>query len=213
MVIPDISQFQGPVNWDSIQRAYDSDAIGGVIIRAGWGVGGRDTQFQRNWAEAKSRNIRRWAYWFCYPSYNSAQAEANDFNSVVGPLQPGEGMAGDFENDPGALGWPSNGLDWAREFLTVTGGPNYIPGFYGSPSFLQAHNLASLADTWWMWIADWFASTPNTLGKKASLWQYTDCVGGQYSSAKGGCFADRNVWRNSSRVVSRCISYAVGETG
>lgn len=171
MPIADISQWQGNVNWDAL-AASNPEA---VIIRAGWGVGGRDTQFQSNWSQAKARGIKRIAYWFCYPAYNSPQAEANDFNAVVGPLGPGEGMAGDFENDPGALAWPSNGLGWAQQFLTTTGGPNYIPGFYGSPSFLESHNLVSLADTWWLWIADWYVDSPNTMGKQGSLWQYTDC--------------------------------------
>lgn len=171
-MIVDLSQFQGAVDWDAL--ASTNPEL--VIIRAGFGVGGRDAQFSVNWSQAKQRGIKRIAYWFCYPAYNSPQAEAADFNSVVGPLEPGEGMAGDFENDPNARAWPANGLSWAEQFLTEVGGPDYIPGFYGAPSFLAQHSLASLADTWWMWIADWFVQAPDTLGKKASLWQFTDCA-------------------------------------
>lgn len=172
-MIVDISQFQGTIDWDALGSTNPE----AVIIRAGFGVGGRDTQFNRNWQEAKNRGIKRIAYWFCYPAYNTAQAEAAAFNSVVGlPLAADEGMAGDFENDPGAQPWPQNAYSWGEEFLSLVGGPNYIPGFYGAPSFLQSHSLAGLADTWWMWIADWAVQTPNTLGKKASLWQFTDCA-------------------------------------
>jgi len=169
--VPDVSEHNGVVDWDRLAAA-GPDA---VIIRAGFGTVRADLQFARNWAEARRVGLRRIAYWFCYPAYNAAAAEAEMARSVV-PLLPGDGLMGDFENDPNARPWPSNGLAWAESFLLAWAPAGYDPLWYASPAFIREHGLAGLSPHFPLCLAQWGVSTPDTMGLRTLLWQYTDCA-------------------------------------
>lgn len=109
----DISTHQGTVNWDIIKRDVQF-----VIVRAGYGGGGVDGQFGRNWSEARRLGIPRMAYFFAYPGRSSGRAQAEEFYARVGSLQAGESVALDME-DEAAYGRVLNSSDvqWAKEFL------------------------------------------------------------------------------------------------
>lgn len=178
---PDLSEFNDPpyrsswVDWDVLAQAYRAGLISGVAIRAGFGTVRADHSFARNQAAGRARGIPLVYYWFNYPGYNTAAAEAVIFNATVGPLGPGEAMMADFENDPGAIGWPTGAaaLAWGREFLTLIEAPQNATWWYCSTSFVGPFGLASLADTW-AWVeAEYGVSSPNTLGLSPMGWQET----------------------------------------
>ena len=178
---PDISEFNDPpyrptaVDWDALELAYRQGLIAGVMMRAGFGTVRADRSFARNQAEARKRAIPNIPYWFNYPAYNTAAAEAAMFNATVGPLGPAEAQLADAENDPGALGWPSGAaaLAWLTEFLTLLQAPRNATLWYCSTSFVGPFDLASLAQTWGWVEAEYGVAAPDTLGLNPMGWQQT----------------------------------------
>ena len=74
--IPDVSFWQGEIDWDLMRSKTDS-----IIIRGGQNVW-PDAQFERNWSEAKKRGMKRGIYWF-YDDRVSPGAQAEKLNSLV----------------------------------------------------------------------------------------------------------------------------------
>lgn len=170
--VPDLSEFNGAVDMGAVKRA----GAAGVILRAGFGTSREDHAWRTNRANAEAAGLAWCAYWVNYPSYNSPAAEAAMFNSVVGPLPVGCGMASDCENDPGARPWPTGSAarDWLAAFLTACGPADYPPPWYCSTSFVGPHQLGPLASTWPWWEAAYGVSAPDELGMAPRLWQETD---------------------------------------
>lgn len=174
---PDISQFQGQVDWDQLAAAHQAGTIAGVMIRAGFGSSGVDAQFQANQQGARSRGIPAMYYLFCYPAYASAGDHATHFNNLVGGLQPNEAMCGDFEDDPGALPFPRGqaGLQWCEQFLSLLETPLNATWAYSYPSLISEVGLQPLWATWPFWLAD-YSVTPDAVFDFAMARQYTDCA-------------------------------------
>lgn len=114
----DISRHQGAVDWDKIEAAVKRGEIGFVSVRAGYGGGGVDDQFKRNWSELRKRGIPRNAYFFAYPGRSFGVVQAQDFYNIVGPLQAGESVMLDMEGDPTyGRHLVSSDVQWALDFL------------------------------------------------------------------------------------------------
>lgn len=110
----DISRHQGAVNLDAIKNDKN---ISFVIVRAGYG-GGSDDQLIRNRDGLRARGVPLGFYFFAYPGRSSGRTQAEEFAKAVGPLQPGEFVALDIENEPvyGRNLIPSD-VQWCVEFL------------------------------------------------------------------------------------------------
>lgn len=182
---PDVSEFNGPVDWDALGAAYRAGQVSAVAIRAGFGTVRADRQFGANQAGARAQGIPAVYYWFCYPAYNLPSAEAGLFNYVVGPLLPGEAQAADFEDDPGANPFPRGqaGLDWARAFLTALAAPQNATWWYTYPFLLGAVGLQPLIGAWPFWLAD-YSATPDSAFGSIIARQFTDCGS---TPGVGGC--------------------------
>lgn len=187
-MFPDISEFQGAVDWDTLQAAYRAGAIEAVAMRSSFGTVRADQQFVTNQQECRARGIPAIYYHFCYPTFNTPQAEAAFFNNVVGPLQANEAMVGDFEDD-GTNKFPRGmaGSDWAKAFLTAVAAPQNATWFYTYTSLYDQINLGVLAATWPFWWADYSARTDNPYGAIAR--QYTDA--GSTPGVSGSCDQSR----------------------
>lgn len=174
---PDLSEFNGTVDWDALEAAYRREGIVAVMIRAGFGTVRADRQFATNQREARKRGIPALYYWFTYPAYNTPAAEAEMFNRTVGPLQPREAMCGDFEDDPGALPFPrgATGLQWATDFLTLLEAPRNATWGYSYPYLISVVGLQALWATWPFWLAD-YSATPDSAFGYAIARQFTDCA-------------------------------------
>lgn len=97
----DVSRWQGAIDWSTV-RGY----AGFAIIKAGGSDGELyvDSQFYRNRDEARRFAIPRGYYY--YAGGGNPVQEAEHFASIVGPLQPGEVVAMDFEIDhPDPVGY------------------------------------------------------------------------------------------------------------
>ena len=75
--IPDVSYWQGIIDWDKMRAQTDA-----VIIRVGRGKT-QDTQFKRNWAEAKKRGMKRGLYVF----YEDTTSPANHAQMVYDSIR------------------------------------------------------------------------------------------------------------------------------
>lgn len=181
--VPDVSEFNGAVDMGAIKAA----GAAGVIIRSSFGTVRPDARWEENRAKADAAGLPWMAYHFAYPAYNTAASEAAFFNRVVGPLPAGRGMAGDFENDPGARPWPLGqaAYSWAVAFQTATGPADYVGPWYCSPSFVAPHDLAACASTWPWWEAEYGVAAPDTLGLAPVMWQETDR--GSVAGVSGAC--------------------------
>jgi hypothetical protein len=190
LMFPDISEHNGLVDWGAVEAGFRAGTIEAVAMRAGFGTVRTDGQFSRNQSECRARGIPAIYYWFCYPAYNSPTAEASMFNSVVGTLQRGEAMAGDFEDDPQARPFPRGqpGLDWAREFLMLLHAPRNASWWYTYPSLLAEVGLGPLIQTWPFWIAD-YGAAPDSSFNSSIARQFTDC--GSTPGVTGCCDQSR----------------------
>lgn len=160
-------------------------------MRAGFGTVRADAQFARNQAECRARGIPAIFYWFNYPSFNSPQAEAALFNAVVGPLQAGEAMMGDFEDDLPASTFPRGqaGVDWARAFLTALQTPQNASWWYTYPALFYAVGFDPLLGTWPFVLADYRTTPDPRLEAAAIALQFTDC--GATPGVTGCCDQNR----------------------
>jgi len=109
----DVSTHQGTLNWDQLKPHIDF-----AIVRAGYGGGGRDGQFARNWSELRRLGIPRMAYFYAYPGRSGGRAQAEEFFARVGQLQPGEGVALDIEDDTAyGRALVASDVQWCLDFL------------------------------------------------------------------------------------------------
>lgn len=173
----DISEFQGAPNWDTLNANSNF-----VMMRSCLGTLRQDKQFQRNRSEA--RRVQAAAgplgigyYHYAYPQYavNTPQAEANFFCDNVLPLQPGEVLALDFEEQ-----YAGDTVAWCLAFLqTVQGRAGVKPLLYLNQSQVSGHNWQPVINAGFgLWLAryDYSASAPApaTAWPVVAMRQWTD---------------------------------------
>lgn len=174
----DISRHQGSVNWDSIQSAVDF-----IILRAGYGGGGVDEQFARNWAEARRRGIPHQAYFYAYPGRSSGRAQAEEFHRIVGQLQGGESVSLDMEDDtaygraliPSDVQWALDFLNRCKELFGVK------PLIYMNSNVLGRYDWSPVKNgDFGLWLANYGSNNgqPNTPPSPGiwpfwAIWQFT----------------------------------------
>jgi GH25 family lysozyme M1 (1,4-beta-N-acetylmuramidase) len=187
-MFPDISEFQGAVDWNALGAAFQAGQIEAVSMRAGFGTVRADAQFARNQSECRARGIPAIYYWFTYFNVNTPEAEAAMFNATVGPLRSGEAMMGDFEDDgPNLFPRGQAGVDAARRFLTAVQAPQNATWFYTYTSLFTTVGLGPLLGTFPFVWADYSARTDNPFGAFAR--QFTDC--GSTPGVVGCCDQNR----------------------
>jgi lysozyme len=74
----DVSHYQGTIDWPAVAR----DGVAFAYIKATEGVDGRDSQFARNWRNARRAGIRVGAYHY-FVFCRSARAQARNFLAVA----------------------------------------------------------------------------------------------------------------------------------
>lgn len=180
---PDVSYYQGLINWDQMRAMTDA-----VIIRAGQNLY-LDTQFKRNWAEAKARGMIRGLYWF--------------YDGRADPLKQAEllaaSIAGDLPEMEVVVDWETNyggafeGLPNVVKFMQrieqlLPVKTMFYTGYYWFVNNSNALTHAAQYDflkTRPLWLA-WYTLDPSlVLVPKpwASLWLWqwgTPLVGAQY---------------------------------
>ena len=150
----DVSYAQGTVTWAKVKAA----GIAFAYARATQGLGIRDSQFARNWANIRAHGIMRGAYHFALPgtALEDAHQQAAWFVQAVqgaGGHQPGDlPPVLDLESNPHKLAAGAL-ADWALAWLAAVDaalGTHAI--IYGPCSFLSALPRGALAHRG-LWLA------------------------------------------------------------
>ena len=189
----DVSHWQATIDWDAVA----GDGIDFAFIRVSHGVGISDTEFDRNWAEARRVGVIRGAYQF-FSAGDDPVAQADLLvDAVGGSLEPGdlppvldvEGMS--VEGLPAAT-VVANMRTWlarVRERLGVT--PIVYSAKYfwrdvlGDPDFTEDP----------LWVAHYGVSCPDAPSPWTAwaFWQYSST--GRVAGISGNC--DRDVFNGS----------------
>lgn len=154
LTVPDVSEWQGDIDWVALGKAAPA-----VIVRALYGTTHVDTKWTQNLAGSRANT--QWRAFYAYLDQASDPvAAAKKFMSVVGPLQPGEGVILDLEEGSGdqrprRQAW----LD------TVTGGA--FEWTYSGLWFARQHLPGVAVD----WLAAYGQGEPTDAHR---LWQFTD---------------------------------------
>ena len=84
----DVSEYQGEIDWDLVQKFEENYPLDFVFIRATAGKDRQDAQFENNWNQAKNNKMIRGAYHYYRPNENSLE-QAQLFIETV-QLQKGD---------------------------------------------------------------------------------------------------------------------------
>lgn len=178
MKIVDVSQWQGVIDW-----ATAKPHIAGAILRAGYGKGRADAQFQRNAAECNRLGIPCGAYWFSYAtSPAEAEEEAKHLLEAVKPYKMELPLAFDFEYDSVANA-KNHGVNVTKELATrmvyafcetIEAGGYWCIN-YANPDFLSRYFSPDVPQRFGLWLAQWPGGVPDVNKKPrpdAQMWQW-----------------------------------------
>lgn len=162
LLVPDFSEWQGEVNWDTLIRG----GYPAAIIRAYNGQRA-DRQFARNRHDAHARGIRALGIYAYLGSGAPIERQAAAFVSLVGKLKPGEWPILDYE----ASGLQSADIrPWIDHVAGALHGSQ--PWLYTGEYLYRHQHLDKVTalPARRTWIAAYGAHEPD---EPHALWQYT----------------------------------------
>ncbi len=143
----DVSVYQGNIDYDQLRNAVDF-----VIIRSSYGNGYEDKYYKLNRQACHDRSICKGYYHYCYPQYNSAEAEAAWFLKTIGTPDEGDVLALDFEEhfaDP--VSWCKSWLDYVSQNTNGT-----KPVIYLNQSLMKAYDWSPVSSAGYgLWLAEY----------------------------------------------------------
>jgi len=162
LIIPDVSEFQGTVDW----RRLVAGGYPAAIVRAHNGARA-DAQWPRNRDQAHAAGIQALGLYQYVVADRDAAVQAGEFCDLVGSLRPGEWPVCDLE--VGAGDQAARARAW---YTTVAARLQHAEAveLYSGLAFYEAHGLAA-AGYPRVWLA---AYGPIEPGLPHELWQYTD---------------------------------------
>jgi lysozyme len=166
LLIPDVSNFQGQVDWPAVLA---SGRVGG-ICKATEGLGYVDRTFSANWNTLGALGAIRGAYHFARPD-NDPAGQAEKFLSVVKNWKADDLLVLDLEVGTGNL--DRFALGWLTQVETRTG---IKPWLYSYGPFIRAHLADRRLAGYPLWIAAYQPNPPPPAPPWTSwtLWQHTD---------------------------------------
>lgn len=170
----DVSEFQGEIDWAQVKAAGYQFAM----LRAGYGSGTTDTQFQRNAAECNRLGIPVGVYWFCYAlNPETAIREANACIRTVSSFQLEYPVCYDIEQatinyaaQNGVTITPELAVSIIDSFCSRVQDLGYYAMYYSNRNFLNTYSLSSLSGRYALWYA-YYNSQPD--GTDCGIWQYS----------------------------------------
>ncbi len=172
----DTASYQGVVDWN---QARDSGIVFG-IQKATEGIGYVAPNFAANWSGMKTAGVLRGTYDFGRPDQTDPTAEARNFLTTVGPLDPDDDLWIDLEWLYDANGHDITPVDegpWATAWTaTVESESGHEPGIYSSVAFMESHGLFIPAlQKYRLWLASYGGVKPVVPdGWKLVIWQDSD---------------------------------------
>lgn len=175
----DVSRWQGTVDWEKVKAG----GIEFAMLRAGYGQGNIDAQFERNASECARLGIPFGVYWFSYAyTEDMARREAQFCMDAAGKYRLEYPMAFDFEYDSvdyasekGVSVTKTLASAMARAFCEEVKSGGYYPMIYANPNYLAAYFDAEIPEEYDIWLAQWPRDPqPETEPEQAGgMWQYT----------------------------------------
>lgn len=175
----DVSKWQGAVDWEKVKEA----GVEFAMLRAGYGQGNIDPQFERNALECTRLGIPFGVYWFSY-AYTAEMAaqEAKFCMDAVAKYKLSYPMAFDFEYDSvdyasekGVAVTKQLASAMARAFCSAVKDGGYYPMIYANPNYLSAYFDSDIPKEYDIWLAKW-PSNPDPAQEPAQaggMWQYS----------------------------------------
>ncbi len=171
----DVSEFQGVIDWDAVKNSGYEFAM----IRAGYGSGTLDKQFNRNAKECNRIGLPFGVYWFCYAlSPELARQEAEACLNAISPYRLDFPICYDIEQ-PTINYARENGINVTRQLATefVESFCNrieeagYFAMFYSNRNFLDRYFDSELSKRYALWYA-YYSSCFD--GTNCGIWQFSD---------------------------------------
>lgn len=185
----DVSKWQGSVDWQAVK----DDGIEFAMLRAGYGQGNIDPQFERNASECTRLGIPFGVYWFSYAyTPEMARREAQFCVQAAAPYKLQYPAAFDFEYDSvdyaserGVAVTKSLASSLARAFCDEIEDSGLYPMVYANPNYLSAYFDSEIPEEFDIWLAQWprDPQLENEPALAGGMWQYTS--GGAVNGIKG----------------------------
>ena len=185
----DVSKWQGTIDWEKVKA-------GGVefaMLRAGYGQGNPDAQFERNAAECERLGIPFGVYWFSYAlTPEMAAQEARFCAQAAAKYRLSYPMAYDFEYDSadyaaekGVAVTKELASGLARAFCNEAKALGYYPMVYANPNYLAAYFDEGIPKEFDIWLARWPKDPDPAVepAQSGGMWQYSS--GGSVAGISG----------------------------
>lgn len=171
----DVSEFQGIIDWEQVKAAGYQFAM----IRAGYGFGTLDQQFQRNAAECNRIGLPIGVYWFCYAlTPETARQEAEGCIRAISGYRLDYPVCYDIEQatinyaaQNGVTVTKDLATRFIQSFCNRVEELGYFAMFYSNRNFLNTYFPNDLAERYALWYAYYNTQFDNT---QCGIWQYTD---------------------------------------
>lgn len=171
----DVSYTDGRIDW----RRVREDRIEFAMVRAGFGDGNIDQEFERNARECNRERIPLGIYWFSYAyTREMARREAKQCVEIIRRYRVEYPVAFDFEEDSidyareqGVTITKDLATDFTREFCDEIRRAGYKPMFYTNLSDLEDYFDIRRLREYELWLAKY----QHVLGvDDVDMWQYSD---------------------------------------
>lgn len=169
----DVSHWQGKIDFEKVKKENDIEF---VILHAGYGKSAlqEDSNFQKNYYNAKKAKLNVGAYWVSYACdkkyvQSEAEAEAQAFMEVIKGKEFEYPVYLDLEQKAQF----ENGMDFCSDvvkyFCNALEKNRYFAGLYMSCSQLQEYIDPKTAKRYSLWIAEYNAKC--SYSKPYGIWQ------------------------------------------
>jgi len=174
---PDVSSWQGAVDW----KAVKADGASFGITKVTEGISYVNPTAAPNWQGMKDAGLARVQYHYARPARLSASEESDFFLLRMLPCEPGDIIALDLETDT-RDGPFTNGAYWANSWLGKVAVQTGIrPMLYCNGGILADANqrfqdFTAMGSTYGLWLASWQEVFPKAYlpWEIVALWQFTN---------------------------------------
>ena len=166
----DVSEYQGSIDWQAVDKIFGQHQINFVFIRATAGKDKIDAKFKQNWKAKKHKNIMQGAYHYYRPDENSV-AQANNFIATVtlkkGDLPP----VLDIERIPNIQSLKRLRTGLQKWLKIVAKHYGVKPIIYSGSAYFTKYLKATFKD-YTLWVAN-YNRTKVPVNHDWKIWQYS----------------------------------------
>lgn len=204
----DVSHHQGTIDW---QKVKSSGKVDFVLMRAGYGESGKDSQFERNYLECKKMGIPVGVYWYTYAKdAATALREAKKFEAALQGKQIDLPVFLDIEENATFNSGKSKEI--VETFCSYIESKGYYTGVYSSTATFNQY-LSGVTARWCGWCADWrdkcYYTQPYVIWQKSSRGRVDGVIG--YVDLDE--FKDDGAFEKIQHVVHECGLNGYPKTG